>query len=125
MAVNMYSAYQNTSIQTASKADLTLMLYDGAIKFCNLGLMALEKSDYEKAHHNIIKAEKIILELKATLDTKYPVAKHFEQVYDIIYGYLIDANVKKDATNLEYALEFIREMRDTWKQVMELNKGTR
>lgn len=123
MAVNMYAAYQNTSIQTASKAELTLMLYDGAVKFCNLGLMALEKRDNEKAHINIIKAQKIIMELRSTLDMKYPVAKHFDTVYDIIYRYLVEANIKKDAQSLTYALDFTREMRDTWKQVMELNKG--
>lgn len=118
------AAYQTNSINTASKAELTLMLYDGALKFANIGLMALEEKDIEKANLNIIKAQKIIAELRATLDFKYPVAKDFEVVYDYIYRRLIEANIKKDSAVLKESMQYIREMRDTWKQVMEKTKGT-
>ncbi len=123
MAVNAANAYVNTTIQTASKAELTLMLYDGAVKFCNIALLAIEKKDIEKAHENIIKAQHIIVELRSTLNMKYPVAKEFDQIYEIIYNQLLEANIRKDTDVLMVALDFIREMRDTWKQVMELNKG--
>ena len=65
---------------------------------------------------------RIISEFRATLDHKYPVAKDFENVYDYIYQRLIDANIKKDKEILEEALGYIREMRDTWKEVMKLSK---
>ncbi len=123
MAVNAANAYVNTTIQTASKAELTLMLYDGAVKFCNIALLAIEKKDIEKAHENIIKTQHIIVELRSTLNMKYPVAKEFDQIYEIIYNQLLEANIRKDTDVLMVALDFIREMRDTWKQVMELNKG--
>lgn len=123
MAVNAANAYANTTIQTASKAELTLMLYEGAIKFCNIGLLAIEKRDIAKAHENIMKAQKIIVELRSTLNMKYPVAKDFDQIYEIIYNNLIEANIRKDTETLTIALNFIREIRDTWKQVMELNRG--
>lgn len=123
MAVNAAAAYSNSKILTASKAELTLMLFEGAIKFCNLALMGLEKGDLEKVNLNIIKAEKIILEFRATLDFKYPVAKDFDQVYEYIYNRLVEANIKKDKEILEEALGYIREMRDTWKEVMRLAKG--
>ena len=123
MAVNATNAYINTTIQTASKADLTLMLYEGAIKFCNIGLLAIEKKDIAKAHENIMKAQRIIVELRSTLNMKYPVAKDFDQIYDVIYNQLLEANIRKDAESLTTALNFIREIRDTWKQVMDLNRG--
>ena len=122
MTYNAASAYKNNSIQTASPAELTLMLYEGAIKFCNIALMALEKEDLEKAHINIVKAQKIIVEFRVTLDFKYPVAKDFDLVYEYIYRRLVEANLKKDADILNEALKYIREMRDTWKEVMKLNK---
>ena len=51
MALNQaYSQYNNSKILTASPAELTLMLYDGAIKFCNIAIMAIEKNDVMKAH---------------------------------------------------------------------------
>lgn len=122
MTQNMTLAYKTNSIQTASPAELTLMLYDGAIKFCNIALGAIEKNDIEKANTNIVKAEKIITEFRCTLDFKYPVAKDFDLVYDYIYRRLVEANIHKDAEVLNDALKYIREMRDTWKEVMRLNR---
>ena len=122
MAFNPASAYKQNSIQTASPADLTLMLYEGAIKFCNIALSAIEKKDLMRANENIIKAQKIIVEFRATLDFSYSVAKDFDLVYDYIYRRLVQANLKKDAEILEEALGYIKEMRDTWKEVMEKNK---
>ncbi|MDF2541060.1 MAG: hypothetical protein K0S47_778 [Herbinix sp.] len=119
------SAYKDNRVLTASPAELTLMLYEGAIKFCNIALLALEKNDKPKVNFNIIKAEKIIVELRSTLDFKYDVAKEFDKVYEMIYYTLIDANIRKDKILLENALGYIREMRDTWKEVMRLSKQTK
>jgi flagellar protein FliS len=124
MATNAAAAYQDSKILTASPAELTLMLYEGAIKFCNLADMAIEKKEYDKANTNIIKAEKIITEFRSTLDFKYPVAEHFEIVYEYIYRRLLEANISKNREILQEALGYIREMRDTWKEVMRLAKGT-
>ena len=123
MEYNSINNYQRNAILTASPAELTLMLYDGAIKFCNIAVMAIENKDVEKAHTNIRKAEDIISELRSTLDHKYPVWEDFERVYDYIYRCLIDANIHKDEEKLQEALKYIREMRDTWKEVMRLNKA--
>ncbi|MDF2487258.1 MAG: hypothetical protein K0R46_3426 [Herbinix sp.] len=125
MATNAAAAYKDSKILTSSPAELTLMLYEGAIKFGNLAIMAIEKNQIDKANINIIKAERIITELRTTLNFSYPVAKDFELVYDYIYRRLLDANIRKDTAILEEALQYIREMRDTWKEVMQLSKGTR
>lgn len=117
------NAYQKNAIMTASKAELTLMLYDGAIKFCNIALSGFEKKEYEKINTNLKKAQAIITEFRATLDCKYPVWEDFERVYDYIYRCLIDANIHKDEEKLQEALKYIREMRDTWKEVIRLNKA--
>ena len=104
---------------TASPAELTLMLYEGAIKFCNIAIVAVEKNEIEKAHINIRKVEDIITEFQATLDHKYPVAEDFDKVYAYLHQRLVDANVKKDKEILEEVLEHLRTMRDTWKEVMQ------
>lgn len=118
---NAANLYQRNSVQTASPARLTLMLYDGAVKFCNIAKAAMEEKDISKTNENIKKAEKIILELQSTLDMKYPVAKEFDRVYDYIYRRLVEANMQKDPEILEEALGHIKKMRDTWKQVMQIN----
>ena len=121
---NAAQLYQQNSINTASPAKLTLMLYDGAIKFCNIGLEGIEEKDIQKAHDNIMKAEKIIMQLRTSLDMKYPVAEDFDRVYDYVYRRLVEANMKKDAEVLKEATEHIKTMRDTWKEVMRLNNAT-
>lgn len=121
MALNQaYSQYNNSKILTASPAELTLMLYDGAIMFCNIAIMAIEKNDVMKAHTYIVKTENIIEEFQATLNHKYPVAKDFDNVYKYIYNRLIEANVKKDKDILEEVLVHLRTLRDTWKEVMKI-----
>ena len=90
------SAYGNNKITTASPAELTLMLYEGAVKFCNVALMGIEKNDLDAVNINIQKARAIIVELNSTLDHKYPVAKDFERLYDYIFALLVEANMSKD-----------------------------
>lgn len=114
-----YAAYETNRIMTASPAELTLMLYEGAIKFCNIAIVAIEKNDIEKAHNNIMKVENIIEEFQATLDHKYPVAEDFNNVYNYLNQRLFTANVKKDKDILEEVLKHLRTMRDTWKEVMK------
>lgn len=119
---NAYQAYNNSKILTASPAELTLMLYEGAIKFCNIAIMGIEEGDIEKTHNNIMKVERIITEFQATLDEKYEVSKDFENVYAYLQERLKEANLKKDKEILEEILGHLRTMRDTWKEVMRLNK---
>ncbi len=123
MALNAAQMYLSNSIKTASPAKLTLMLYDGAIKFCNIAKEGFKENNIEKINTNVIKAEKIINELRATLDMKYEVSKDFDRMYDYIYRNLVEANVYKDQESLEEALTQIRGMRETWVEVMKLNNA--
>ena len=127
MIGNPYAKYQDSKILTASPAELTLMLYEGIIKFTNIGITAIENREFQKANTNIIKAERIVDHLSATLNDKYPVANDFRNVYDCIMQALIQGNMKKDVAELERALEYSRMIRDTWKDVMktvEKGRGT-
>ena len=116
-----YAQYKNSKVLTASPSELTLMLYDGAIKFCNIAKDAIDHKDVQKAHENIIKAQKIIDYLRQTLDMKYPVAQDFENIYSYLSQRLIEANIKKDNEILEEILTHLRSVRDTWKEVMRKN----
>ena len=114
-----YNAYLRSKVMTATPAELTLMLYEGAIKFVNKAIMSIEKDDVMGAHNNLMKTQRIIVELRASLDHKYPVAKEFDTVYEYILRRLVEANIKKDKDILEEVLEHLRTMRDTWKEVMK------
>ena len=126
MAVNnAYAQYSNNKVLTASPAELTLLLYEGAIKFCNIAMMGIEEKNIQKTHDNIKKAQAIISELRVTLDHKYPVWEDFDRVYDYIYRRLVEGNMSKEIDIIEDALKYIREMRDTWKEVMKKAAGAK
>lgn len=114
-----YAAYATNKVTTASKGELTLMLYEGAIKFCNIAIAGIEEHDVSKAHNNIMKVEHIIQEFQGTLNYDYPVAQDFNNVYTYLNDRLVQANIKKDKEILEEVLEHLRTMRDTWKEVMK------
>lgn len=118
---NGYAAYANSKIMTATPAELTLMLYDGAIKFCNIAIVGIEEKDIEKTHNNIMKVERIIEEFQATLNHRYATAADFDNVYTYLKQRLLEANIKKDKEILEEVLKHLRTMRDTWKDVMKLS----
>lgn len=118
MAINVAAAYLDNKVKTATPAELTLMLYDGSIKFCNIAIMAIEEGDTNKANTNIIKAEKIIMSLRSTLDHRYEISENLDLLYEYIFSKLVEANIKKDKKIIEEALVHLRELRDTWKEAV-------
>ena len=121
MAVNNpYDKYKQNSVFTATKEELTLMLYEGALKFANQGITAIEEKDYAKANDLIIKVENIIREFQITLNQDVEVSKQLSPLYDYIYNLLVDGNMKKDVAKLSEARDLIREFRNMWKEAMRL-----
>lgn len=118
-APNPYEQYQKNKIMSASPAEVTLMLYEGAIKFCNAAIMAIRNGEVEKAHNNIKKAQRIIEEFRNTLDRKYPVAEDFDRIYVYLLQRMLEANIKKDPEILEEVNKHLHMLRDTWKEIMK------
>lgn len=119
-AKNPYVQYNNNKILTASPQELTLMLYDGAIKFNNIAMTAIDENDIQKAHTNIMKVQRIIEEFQMTLDFRYEVANDFNNVYNYLMTRLREANMNKDKEILEEVSVHLHTMRDTWKEAMKL-----
>jgi flagellar secretion chaperone FliS len=123
MAINNpYTAYQNNSVNTASPGELTLMLYNGSLKFIHIAKKAIEDKNIELKNTNIQKAQAIVSELMVTLNTDLEISQNLMSLYDYINRRLTEANVKNDNTILEEVEGMITEFRDTWKQVIQLNR---
>ena len=114
-----YSAYRENSIATASPGELTLMLYNGLIRFMTQAQAAIADRDPAKAHDNIIKAQNILKEFIATLDHKYEIADTLAMLYDYMYRRLVEANLKKDAAIIGEILPMVVELRDAWNQALK------
>ena len=122
MAQNLYDKYKNNAVHTATKEDLTLMLYEGALKFCNQAIVAVENKDYIKANELILRSQDIIREFQITLNKSMEISKYFDSMYDYMHRRLIDANVKKDVEILGEVRDLLREFRDMWKDAMKLSR---
>jgi len=117
-----YNQYKQNDIMQASPEELTLMLYNGAIKFVHQAMNAIDKKEIENAHTAITKAGDILAELNATLNMDYEVSKGLRSLYVYLMERLVDANIHKNKEVLEEILPFLTELRDTWKEAMALAK---
>lgn len=121
--VNPYAKYQQNSIMTASKEELTLMLYNGAIKFIKQAKLFIEDKDIQNAHTSLVKAQNIISELNITLNMDIEISKNLRSIYDFVLNRLTEANIRKDTKILDEVLPLIEDLRDTWSEAMKLYKG--
>ncbi|GIP35614.1 flagellar export chaperone FliS [Paenibacillus sp. J2TS4] len=108
--------YLNHTVQTATPAQLLIMLYDGCIRFCKLAIHGLEQNDLQLVNTNLVKAQAIINELIVTLDMNIPLSQDLRQIYDYWNHQLIAANMGKQKEPVEEVLGFLTEMKETWVQ---------
>lgn len=118
----MHDKMYEDGLQTASKEELALMLYEGAIKFLNQAIIAVEKKDFMRANQVVLRVEDIIREFQITLDHQYPISQQLDALYDYMHRRLVEANMRKDIEILNEVLGMFREIRDTWKEAMKLAK---
>lgn len=114
--------YLEQKIMAAKPEELTLMLYEGMVKFLKQGILYNDQKNIEKTHNSILRAEAIISELNATLDESYEISKNLSDIYVYMKSRLIDANLEKDTNIIKEVLELAEELRDTWKEAMLLVK---
>lgn len=117
-----YNQYRENSINTATPEELTLMLFNGLVKFLMQGQSAIEAKNIEKSNNSIIRAQAIVKEFQSTLDMNYEVSENLDSIYDYMYRRLVEANLKKDKAILEEVLGYAKEFRDTWAQAMKIAK---
>jgi len=123
MAVtNPYQSYQQNSVTQSTPGELTLMLYNGCLKFLNQAKKGIETDNIELRNTNIQKAQGIIREFMVTLDQSIPVSESMLNLYDYMNTRLIEANINNDASIVEEVIGYTTEFRDTWKQVIQINR---
>lgn len=117
-----HNAYKQNSVTTASPGELTLMLYNGCLKFLTLAKKAMLDKDIQTKNTNLQKAQAIITELMVTLDMNVPISKEIQPLYDYMNRRLLEANIKNDPAIIDEVAGLMTEFRDTWKEVILLNR---
>ncbi|MFF6014777.1 flagellar export chaperone FliS [Lysinibacillus fusiformis] len=124
MAANLtaQNAYKQNSVTTASPGELTLMLYNGCLKFLNKAKQAIQEKNIQEKNTNLIKAQAIISELMATLNMDIEISKQMLPLYEYMNHRLIEANIQNDVAIIEEVEGLVTEFRDTWKEVIRINR---
>ncbi|MFS0864947.1 flagellar export chaperone FliS [Fredinandcohnia sp. 179-A 10B2 NHS] len=119
---NPYQAYQSNSVTTATPGELTLMLYNGCLKFIKIARKAIEENNIQEKNVNLQKAQNIISEFMVTLNPDVEVSKTMMTMYEYINRRLIEVNIKNDLEILSEVEGYVTDFRDTWKEVIRLNR---
>lgn len=117
--------YLENSVQTASPAQLLIMLCDGAIRFSKKSIEDIKNQDFISANTNIGRVQDIISEFVITLDKESPIAEQLLQLYEYFSYLLIQANVKKDPQPIQEVVGYLMELKETWLQAAKLSAGAR
>lgn len=116
----MANAYKNQQVMTASPEQLTLLLYNGALRFLTESISAMEQGDVPKSHNANLRVQDIVREFVRTLDMSYELSENWAQLYEYAEHCLIQGNIKKDIKLLLQAKDVLQELRDTWVEAMKL-----
>lgn len=117
--VNAAEAYKRQQILTATPEQLTLMLYNGCLKFIGEGIDAVSAKKYEAANTSLQKAQRIISEFRLTLNMDYEISHQLFPLYNYVYDRLVEGNIRSDVSKLEEARDIITELRDAWVGAMK------
>lgn len=124
-AARSAETYRTQQVLTATPAELTLMLYNGAIKFTNEAIKALQDKKYEQANASSLKVQNIISEFMVTLKMEYDFSAEWLNLYEYIKTCLVEGNLHNDVAKMEEAKELITELRDTWREAMKIDKANK
>jgi len=124
MQLQQRNKYLETTVQTASPAQLLIMLYDGAIRACRAAIAAIEAGQIAETNTQLQKVQAIIDEFVITLDQSSPLAPGLLQLYDYFKTRLTEANVTKTAAPVEEVMGYLVEMKETWIQAAKVVNQT-
>lgn len=117
-----HQAYQTSAIETASPEQLTLLCYDGSLRFMRRALRACNENDLAKLSESIGRAQAVVNELNITLNMEAggDIARNLRDIYLFVNRHLSQASVKRDPEKIEESISLIQGLRDTWAQAMGL-----
>ncbi|MBR5304067.1 MAG: flagellar export chaperone FliS [Candidatus Gastranaerophilales bacterium] len=119
--MNQYvKQYQKSSIETASREQILIMLYDGAIQFLNKAKIAMENKEHEAIHNNLIGAQNIIQEFINSMDREVApqLAENLISLYEYFLRRLVQANMKRQVEPIDEVLKYLKSLKATWEQAI-------
>lgn len=122
MINNHYATYKQQSVMTMTPGQMLVAVYDELIKQLNIALVSFEKNNIAEINRSLLKAQRVISELRATLNFDYEISKNLDDIYNFLNRAIMNANIKKDPSELNDVLQIVQELRDAFFQA---DKSTR
>lgn len=114
---SMRQRYLADSVATASPAKLLTMLYDRLVLDLSRGEEALRSGDRSTASQQLLHAQDIVMELRASLNVDvWDGGERLAEIYAWILTELIGANIKADADRVASCRELVEPLRDAWRE---------
>jgi flagellar protein FliS len=122
---NPYKESKKIALESMSKGEVVIKLFEEASKQIKLGILLIQKDDVAKAYNAVAKAQKVVSSLSQSLDMNYPISGELREMYDFLYTKLGEANVSKDIALLDDLWKLVNELKDAFKEADKINRGLR
>jgi flagellar secretion chaperone FliS len=121
MTAQAANQYLRTKVLTATPEQLQMMLFDGALRFCEQARVALTAKNFEEGYNLISRVQKILLELSCSLkhDILPDLCGKLAALYNYAYRKLIEANVRHDLASLDQTIAILKYQRETWVMLLD------
>ena len=115
--MSRFNAYKQTAVTTASKEQVLIMLYEGAIKHLKKASEACHKKDIAAKGVAVGKAHDIINELSNSLDFNIggDIAKNLERLYGFMIQEITQGNMNNDPQKFDQARKLLENLLEGWK----------
>ena len=120
---NPYETYKQQSVMTMTSGQILLLVYNELIKQLSLAQKAFGKNDIVEINRTLQKSQNLIRELQNTLNFDYGISNDLNSIYSFFYTVTLNANIKKDASELQMLIDMIAELRDTFAEAEKLARG--
>jgi flagellar protein FliS len=102
-------AYYQTHVQSRSPLELVVMLYDGALRFCEQAADALDRGDMATKAMALSRAFAILAELQNTLNVRDggDVARQLDALYVHMNDRLVDANLQRSSAPIREVIQLL------------------
>jgi flagellar protein FliS len=123
--ISAFEQYKKTSVNTMTRGELLVLLYDEAIKKMNMSKILMENNDTKNASINLEKCRKIFNYLIVTLDDNYELSKDLRELYMFFNKELIMSSSKKSIQNIDNILPLVKDLRNTWAEADKIAKSAK
>ncbi|RYF11912.1 MAG: flagellar export chaperone FliS [Deltaproteobacteria bacterium] len=122
MSNNALSSYTKTKYNTASRGDLLLAMYDGALRYAHVARAAILAKQPGKKGEAISALMAVIAELSNTLDHSkaQSLCDNLMRLYSYFLERVQQASLRMDVEPLDEVIGHLQSLRETWAQAVRI-----